>query len=164
MTVEHAPASVPTEDELATRAALALIECQALAAEAEQARARAAEARDAAAWALAEAGWTVRRIGAELGVSHTLAHRMVKAHRARVWGQMTAGYSATPSLQQLAEEYRVARVAQELRAETYSRGDAAALDAFYGRRGSVTADTTETPLVWGDWMRHRAAMTNEGAP
>lgn len=45
---------------------------------------RAGHARDAAAYALSQAGWSVRRIGKELGVSHALAHRMVKAHRERV--------------------------------------------------------------------------------
>lgn len=152
-----------TEDDLATRAALALIECQALAAEAETARARAAEARDAAAAALHDAGWTFRRIGAELGVSHTLAHRMVKAHRDRTWGGFQAGYSATPSLAQLADEYRLARHAQELRAEAAGAAIPGSDEraAFFGAEHVAQRDSSESPLVWGSWMQHRSAMLRD---
>lgn len=146
-----------TEDDLATQAALALIECRALAAEAEQARATAAHARDAAAWALAEAGWTVRRIAAELDVSATAAHNYIKAHRERAWGGLRDGYSATPSLSQLAEEYRIARHAQELRADAASGGYATELAGFYGKTDRPAYDDGEQPLVWAAWLRHRAA-------
>lgn len=148
-------------DELADTAALALIECRALAADAEEAQRKAREARDAAAFALSEAGWTVRKIAAELDCSHTLAHRMVKAHRDRVWGGIQAGYSATPSVAELAVEYRIARHAQELRAELCATGGyATELAGFYGKADRPAYDDGETPLVWASWLAHRSAMLN----
>lgn len=152
------------DDLLATIAQLTLIECRELAAQAETARQTAAEARDAAAWSLSEAGWSTRRIGAELGVSHTLAHRMVRAHHDRMWGGLTDGYSATPSLEQLAEEYRLARHAQEMRAE--AAGGIPGNEewrAFFGAENVAQADHVEAPLVWGSWLRHRAQMTEQTA-
>lgn len=155
---EPSPASVRDDDDLAILALRALLDSRELAIVADDARRVAAEARDAAAYALSEAGWTMRRIGAELDCSHTLAHRMVKAHRDRVWGGFEASYSATPSLQQLAEEYRVARHAQELRAEAAGASVKGSDErkAFFGSESVAAADHAESALTWKAWMRHRS--------
>jgi len=47
----------------------------------------------------------------------------------------------------LVESYRTARAAQEERAEEWSKGYAAELEAFYR--------DVERPLVFKDWLQHR---------
>jgi len=136
------------EELLATIAQLALGEARELAVEAERSRVIAAEARDGAAAALCEAGWSVRRIGAELGVSHTRAHQMVKAHRDRTWGGFSDDYSAIGTRAQLHQEYVVARHAQELRLEA-----AGAEPGTEERRRFFQHE--EAPITFAAFMRHR---------
>jgi hypothetical protein len=102
--------------------------------------------------------------GAELaeatGQTRQNIHRRATAARAAGWGgplPISAARRDSQSwLARQAEDFQLARIAQERRADAYSLGYAEEGRAFYGDPSLAAADESEQRLTWKDWVRHSA--------
>lgn len=138
-----------TPEELADVAAAAMVACKAAEAEAEDLLSQARAAKDAAVWALVQAGWSYRKVAAELDISPARVGQLVDRARSAGWGVVQA--RPLRSQETSREDYRAARHAQELREEAYARGGKSERRAFYGHGGAPQVHEAEKPITWKSW-------------
>lgn len=141
-----------TAEELADIAAAALVACRAAEDEAEQHVAAARTAKDRAVWSLVQAGWSYRRVAAELDISPARVGQLVQRARAQSWG--TAPLQRIDTRGNDRDAYQCARHAQTLREEAYTGGRATERRAFYGGLDAPAVAEAEEPITWQGWISH----------
>jgi cytochrome c551/c552 len=141
-----------TADDLADVAAAALVACRAAEAEAAEALDRARAVRDEAVWSLVQAGWTYRKIAAELDMSAARVGQLVQRARQAGWGVVQPRPLREQDIAR--QDYRAARHAQELREEAFTGGRATERRAFYGHRSAPAVAEAEQPITWHGWLSH----------
>jgi hypothetical protein len=140
---------------LADAAAAALVAYRAAEEEAARATSAARAARDDTLLALHGAGWSVRRIAAELELSSARVGQLLTAGRARREAEWAdAAFVPSPMRSAVLDDYRAARHAQELREEAYSGGGREERAAFYGRLDAPTVAEAERAITYRDWLDH----------
>lgn len=141
-----------TAEELADAAAAAIVAYKAAEAEATEALDRARAIKDEAVWALVGAGWSYRKVAAELDMSPARVGQLVQRAREAGWGLV----QPRPLRQQETsrDDYRAARQAQLLREEAYTGGRATERKAFYGHVGAPQVHEAEAPITWHAWTSH----------
>lgn len=144
--------NAPDVELLADAAASALVAYRAAESEAFEATERARVARDDTLLSLSEAGWSVRKIAAELGLSSARVGQLLQAGRARREVEWAEPIELRPMRSTAAEDFRLARHAQELREEAFTGGHAEERATFYGRQSGSTCDAAEAPLTWRGWL------------
>lgn len=138
-----------TADDLADAAAAAIVAYKAAETEAAEALNRARAVKDEAVWSLVQAGWTYRKVAAELDMSPARVGQLVQRARAAGWG---LAQPRPLNVQETArDDYRAARHAQELREEAYTGGRATERRAFYGHVGAPQVHEAEQPITWKAW-------------
>lgn len=143
-------------DALADAAAAAVVQYRAVQADAELLLERARVARLDTVAALHDAGWSVRRIAAELDVSSSRVGQLLESARARRAGEWAEDLALRPMRSTALEEYRLARHAQELREEAFTGGNVTERDAFYGRKGAAAMDGAERAITLRGWLEGSA--------
>lgn len=146
------PVNAPDVEALADGAALALIAFRVADEEARAATARAGAVRTDALMALHGAGWSVRRIAAELDLSSARVGQLLQAGRARREQEWAEPIELRPMRSTALDDYRAARHAQELREEAFTGGHAEERRAFYGSIDAPAMDGAEQALTWRAWL------------
>lgn len=149
-------------DALADAAVVALISFRAAREEAQAAEERARVLRDDAVLELHGAGWTVRRIAAELDLSPARIGQLVlraRERRAAEWGlpsipDAVRGVVRADRL----DSFHAARHAQVLREEAYTGGGREERAAFYGRLEAPAVAEAEQSLTWRAWLEDAAGQ------
>ena len=158
---EPATGAASDADALADAAVVALIAFRAAREEAQAAEERARVLRDDAVLELHSAGWTVRRIAAELDLSPARIGQLTvraRERRAAEWGAVTVSDRARGARQaDRLDSYHAARHAQDLREEAYTGGGAEERAAFYGRLEAPAVAEAEQPLTWKAWLEDATA-------
>ena len=159
---EATSASTADSEALADAAVVALIAFRAAREEAQAAEERARVLRDDAVLELHSAGWTVRRIAAELDLSPARIGQLTmraRERRATEWGATTMSDRARTALQgDRLDSFHAARHAQVLREEAYSGGGVEERAAFYGRLDAPAVVEAESALTWKAWLEDAAVQ------
>lgn len=140
---------------LADAAAQALVAFRAAEAEAAEAVDRARASRLDTLLALSEAGWSVRRIAAELDLSPARVGQLLQAARAARQAEWETVEITRPAhtARDIHAEYLLARHAWEMQAEAFAK-------ATPGKAGMEREELARfRELVpaptWGDWISRR---------
>lgn len=139
---------------LADAAALALVGYRAAEDEARRACELARASRDDTLLALHGAGWSVRRIAAELELSPARVGQLLQAGRARreaEWGDPS--FAPSPMRSTALDDFYAARHAQNVREENYSGGGVEERRAFYGGLDAPAVVEAERSLTWKAWLQ-----------
>lgn len=144
--------NAPDVEALADAAATALVEYRAAEAEALRATEAARTVRDDTLLALHGAGWSVRRIAAELELSPARVGQLLQSGRARREAEWSEPLELRPMRSTAVEDFRAARFAQEMRAEAFSGGNAAERRAFFRDENAPAMAGAEDSLTWKGWL------------
>jgi transposase len=141
-----------TPDELADVAAAAIVAYKAAEIDAADLLDRARALKDEAVWSLVQAGWSYRKVAAELDMSPARVGQLVQRARAAGWGVVQARPIDVRGND--LDAYHAARHAQTLREEAYTCGGRVERRTFYGHADAPAVDEAEAPITWHAWISH----------